>query len=265
MADTALDLTVTISNYNTRNLLRNCIESIYRYTRGISFEIICVDDNSVDGSSEMVAELFPQVILVRNLVNQLYARNQNLGMRMSQARYACFLDSDTLLTGNAFEALVRFMDQHPDAAACGPKLLNLDGTVQHCIRRFPGAGIFILQALNWHKLVPDSRLMNRYYATDIDYSKVQLVESIGTSAYVVRRSTWEQAGMLDEHFQVAMVDLAYNYMLNQKGYKVYYAPCAQVVHLGSQSVNQDVLTLCATNITRSSTSATSITTLGADE
>jgi hypothetical protein len=221
--------------------LRNCIQSIYRHTQGISFEIICVDDNSSDGSAEMVAESFPEVILVRNQVNQLYAKNQNLGMRMSRARYACLLDSDTVLTGNAFKALVQFMDEHPEAAVCGPKLLNLDGSIQHCVRGFPGAGVFVLQAINWHKLFPGSRLMNRYYNTDFDYSKAQPVDSIGTSAYVIRRSTWENAGMLDERFRLALVDLAYNYMLRQKGYKVYYTPYAEVIHLGSQSINQNAL------------------------
>ncbi len=241
MTETPLDLTITISNYNTRILLRNCLESICRYTRGINFEVLCIDDNSTDGSAEMVTEKFPEVILVRNKTNQLYAKNQNTGMRMSRARYACFLDSDTLLTGNAFQALVRFMDEHPEAAACGPKLLNLDGSVQHCIRRFPGAGVFVLQAINWHKLFPRSPVMNRYYATDVDYGVAQPVESIGTSAYVIRRSTWEQAGMLDERFRLALVDLAYNYMLRQRGLRVYYTPCAEVVHLGSQSVNQNVM------------------------
>ena len=241
MTEPLLDLTIIIPSYNTRDLLRNCIQSIYRHTAGIRFEIICVDDNSGDASADMVAQEFPEVILVRNRVNQLYARNNNLGMRMSRARYACLLNSDTILIGNAFQALIRFMDDHPEAAACGPKLLNPDMTVQHCIRRFAGAGTFILQAINWHKLFPGSRAMNRYYATDFDYSTPQPVESIGTTAYVVRRSTWEQAGMLDERFRLALVDLAYNYMLNHKGCKVYYTPCAEVVHFGGQSINQNTL------------------------
>ena len=186
----------------------------------------------------MVADSFPDVILVRNKANQSYARNNNTGMRMSRARYACLLNSDTQLTGNAFEALVRFMDEHPDAATCGPKLLNPDMSVQHCIRRFAGANTFFLQTLNWHKLFPRSRRMDRYYATDFDYSQPQQVESIGTTAYMVRRSTWEQAGMLDERFRVALADLAYNYMLKQKGYKVFYTPCAEVIHYGGQSINQ---------------------------
>ncbi len=238
MTEDVFDLTVIISSYNTRALLRRCMQSIYQYTQGIRFEIICLDDNSSDGSAAMVAETFPEVVLVRNQVNQLYAKNQNRGMRMARGRYACLLDSDTQLKGNAFKCLVEFMDEHPEAAVCGPKLLNIDGTIQHCVRSFAGAGVFFLQAVNWHKLFPTSRLMNRYYNTDFDYSRAQQVDSIGTSAYIIRRSTWEQAGMLDERFRLALVDLAYNYMLRQKGYKVYYTPCAEVIHLGSQSINQ---------------------------
>jgi GT2 family glycosyltransferase len=83
--------------------------------------------------------------------------------------------------------------------------------------------------------------MSRYYASDFDFSRPQQVEAIGTTVFVLRRSTWETAGMLDERFRWAMVDLAYEYMLKQKGYKVYYTPCAEVVHYGSQTANQDVL------------------------
>jgi GT2 family glycosyltransferase len=238
VTDCSLDLTIVIASYNTRELLRNCLASLYRHTQGISFEVICVDDNSPDGSAAMVAQMFPQVVLVRNSTNLLYARNCNLGMQMSRARYACLLNSDTLLTSNAFAAMVGFMDEHPEIAACGPKLLNPDGSVQHCIRGFAGAGIFALQALNWHKLFPRSRLMDRYYNADFDYSRAQQVQSIGTTAYVVRRSTWQQAGMFDERFRLSMVDLAYNFMLNQKGYKVFYTPCAEVIHFGGQSINQ---------------------------
>jgi GT2 family glycosyltransferase len=236
-----LDLTVIIPSYNTRQLLRDCISSIYEHTRSISFEVICIDDCSPDGSAAMVAENFPQVILVRNQANQFYVRNNNLGMRMSRARYACLLNSDTRLLGNAFAALVGYMDENPHVAACGPKLLNPDGSVQHCIRHFSGPATLALQALNWHKMFPRSRLLDGYYNTGFDYSKAQPVDSIGTTAYVIRRSTWENAGMLDERFRLFVSDLAYNYMLKQKGYAVHYTPCAEVIHCGSQSVNQKAL------------------------
>lgn len=241
MAKPILDLTVIIPSYNTRGLLRNCLESIYRHTEGIAFEIICVDGNSPDGSAAMVAEEFPGVILVRNERNESYGRSVNQGLHMARGRYACFLDSDTMLVGNAFRSLLAFMEHHPEAAACGPKLLNADGSLQHDIRCFAGLGVFFLQTLNWHKLFPKSRIMSRYYATDFDFSREQQVEAIGTTCFVLRRSTWEQAGVLDERFRWAMVDLAYEYMLAKKGYKLFYTPCAEVIHFGSQTVNQDVL------------------------
>lgn len=237
--ESLLDLTVIIPSYNTRRLLGDCLSSIYRHTRDLSFEVICLDDNSGDGSADMVAEAFPGVILVRNQANYGYVRNTNLGMRMSRARYACHLNSDTLLISNAFRALVGYMDENPGVAACGPKLLNPDRSVQHCIRHFSGPATMVLQALNWHKLFPRSPLTDRYYATRFDYSKAQPVDSIGTTAYVIRRSTWENAGMLDERFRLFVSDLAYNFMLKEKGYPVHYTPCAEIVHFGSQSVNQE--------------------------
>jgi GT2 family glycosyltransferase len=83
--------------------------------------------------------------------------------------------------------------------------------------------------------------MNRYYNTDFDYSRPQPVQSIGTSVYVIRRSTWETVGLLDERFRWAMPDLAYNYTLHKRGFQLYYTPCAAVVHFGGQTASQDVL------------------------
>jgi GT2 family glycosyltransferase len=241
MTTSTYDITIIIPNYNTKDLLRQCIKSIYTHTKGVSFEIICIDDNSPDNSAEMVETTFPDVVLIKNSVNQLYVKNNNLGLRMSRARYACLLNSDTKLISDAFGALVKFMDEHPGIAACGPKLLNPDMSVQHCIRRFVGPSTLLLQALNWHKLFPNSKSMTTLYATDFDYSRAQLVDSIGTTAFVIRRATWEQAGMLDDRFRLFVVDWAYNFMLKKKGYKVYYTPCAEVIHFGSQSVNQTAL------------------------
>lgn len=232
------DIAIIVPNYNTRELLRQCLASIYEHTRHIEFEVICIDDNSPDGSADMVAKDFPQVTLVRNTVGQMYAKNNNMGMRMSRARYACLLNSDTRLIANAFQALVEFMDLHPDAAACTPKLLNPDGSIQICVRRFADLGTLILQGLNLHKLFPKGSVATKYYAADFDHSYEQVIEALGTTAFVIRRSTWEQAGMLDERFPLYQVDLAYCYMLKTKGYKVYYTPCAEIIHYGSQSVNQ---------------------------
>jgi GT2 family glycosyltransferase len=234
----SLDLTIIIPNFNTKALLQQCLQSIYNYTRGIRFEVICIDDASSDGSPEMVESAFPDVILVRNKIALRYAKNNNLGLKISQARYACLLNSDTKLVGNVFKALVEFMDTHPEAAACGPRLLNPDGSTQSCVRSFAGLGTMVLQGLNWHRFFPNGRVSREYYACAFDYSREQQVESLGTTAYVVRRETWERFGMLDERLPHFQVDLAYNLMLKRNGCRIYYTPIAEVIHYGSQSINQ---------------------------
>lgn len=233
-----LDLTIIVPNYNTREFLRDCVRSIFENTHGISYEVICIDDNSSDGSAEMIAENFPEVKLVRNSSAHLYAKNNNLGLAMSKARYACLLNSDTVLIGNTFKALIGFMDSHPEAAACSPLLRNPDMTIQSCVRRFCGLTTLVLQGLNFHKVFPNGHVAREYYASDFDYTKTQAVDSIGTTAYVIRRSTWEKAGVLDERLPHFQVDIAYNLMLKRKGYKVFFTPCAEVVHYGGGSINQ---------------------------
>lgn len=238
MNNSLLDITIIVPNYNTCSLWRQCLSSIYEHTTGITFEIICIDDNSTDGSADMVANEFPSAILVRNTVGQMYAKNNNLGMKMSRARYACLLNSDTMITTNVFRSLVDFMDSHPDAAGCTPKLLNPDGSMQSSVRRFPSLGTLILQGLSWHKLFPSGKVSKEYYATDLDYSKEHVIQAVGSTALVLRRETWENAGLLDERFPLFQVDLAYCYMLLKNGYKLYYTPSAEIIHFGSQSVNQ---------------------------
>ena len=236
-----IDLSIIIASYNTRLLLLQCIESIHRHTKGITFEVICIDGNSPDQSAKAVADQFPSTTLIRNERNESYARSVNQGLAICRGRYACLLDSDTLLIENSFRLLVEYMDSHSDAAACGPKLLNPDGSVQHHIRHFAGLGTFALQTLNWHKIFPNSQLMSKYYATAFDFSLMQQVEAIGTTSFVMRRSTWESAGLLDENFRWAVVDLAYEYSLNKRGYRIFYTPCTAMIHFGSQTANQDVL------------------------
>ncbi len=233
-----LDLTIIVPNYNTCELLKQCISSIYENTHDITYEVVCIDDNSSDGSGDMIAETFPWVTLVRNSTAQFYAKNNNLGLKMSKARYACLLNSDTVLIGNTFKFLIGYMDSHPEAAACGPLLRNPDMTVQSCIRRFCGLTTMVLQGLNFHKIFPNGHVAREYYASNFDYTKAQAVDSIGTTAYTIRRSTWEQAGMLDERLPHFQVDIAYNLMLKRKGYKIFFTPCAEVIHYGGQSINQ---------------------------
>lgn len=236
-----VDLSVIVASYNTRDLLQDCLRSIYDTTKEISFEVIVVDDCSTDSSAEMVSEVFPQVRLIRNATNLRYAKTNNAGLKVARGRYALLLNSDVVVRAGAFQALVEFMDEHPDAAAAGPKLINPDGSVQHCIRSVPNPIAMALQSRTLYKIWPKNPITDSYYNTRFDYSRAQTVQSIGTTSFIIRRSTWETYGMLDERLTLAFVDLAYCHSLRQRNQNIYYVPNAVVVHYSGQSINQNGL------------------------
>lgn len=237
MSSSSVDLSVMVASYNTCELLRDCLQSVYDSTHDITFEVIVTDDCSSDDSVQMVRECFPKVILVQNPANMRYAKSNNKALKITQGRYGLLLDSDTVVQTGAFATLVRFMDEHPDVAAAGPKLINPDGSIQHCIRSFTGMWPMVFQSLLLHKLFPGNRLTDQYYNTRFDYSREQPVDSIGTTAFIIRRSAWEAYGMLDERFTIAFVDLAYCLMLKLNKQRVYYVPDAVVIHFGNRTIN----------------------------
>jgi GT2 family glycosyltransferase len=236
-----VDLSVIVASYDTKDLLHDCLRSIYDTTKEISFEVIVVDDCSTDGSAEMVSEAFPQARLIRNATNLRYAKTNNAGLKAARGRYGLLLNSDVVVRPGAFQALVEFMDEHPDAAAAGPKLINADGSVQHCIRSFPNPVAMAFQSLSLHKIWPNNPITDSYYNTRFDYSRAQTVQSIGTTSFIIRRSTWETYGMLDERLTLAFVDLAYCHALGQRKQSIYYVPDAVVLHYSGQSINQNGL------------------------
>lgn len=237
----SIDLSVIVASYSTCDLTRACLHSIFACTKHISFEVIVVDDCSKDESAEMVEREFPEVRLIRNSKNMRYAKTNNIGLQAAKGRYGLLLNSDVELQGDAFSELVNFMDTHLEVAAAGPKLVNPDGSIQHCIRSFPGFLPMLSQSLNMHQWWPDNPYTDLYYNTNFDYDRSQPVQSIGTTAYIIRREVWETLGMLDERFTLALVDLAYNRMLNLNHQTVYYVAEATVMHYGSASINQNGL------------------------
>jgi GT2 family glycosyltransferase len=234
-----LDLSIIIASYNTRDLLRTCIDSVYRATRSVSFEILVVDDGSKDGSCEMVSEDFPGVRLLSNSENLRYAKTNNRGLKESRGRYGLLLNSDTEVQLGAFDLLVRFMDENPQVAACGPKLINPDGSIQHCVRGFTGLLPMVFQTLNLQLVWPNNPFTRQYYNTHLTYEESMPVQSLGTTAFVIRRKTWEEHGMLDERFPHWFVDLAYCHRLKEREQPVYIVPDAVVMHYGSQSISQN--------------------------
>ena len=232
------DLSIAIPSWNTRELLRQCLESVRRSSSGLSVETIVVDNASSDGSADMVAAEYPQAKLIRNRTNVGFAAACNLAFKLSSGRHFLLLNTDTILLDQALKSLVDFMDAHPGVGAAGCRLLNRDGTLQRSCSCFPSLLTELLDALYLSKLFPKSRLFGKYSMTYWDFDEVREVDFVGGSCLIVRREAISQVGLLDESFFMYTEEADWCYRLRQHGWLVYYYPGARAIHLGGESAQQ---------------------------
>ena len=146
-----MDLSIIIVNWNTRDMLRNCLASIPGQD-GLQKEIIVIDNASEDGSAAMVAAEFPEARLIRNSANLGFATATNQGLRVARGRHQLLLNSDTLVLGDVLTASVRYMDANPDIGMMGCKVLNEDGTTQMTCSLYPSFFNLLLQTLGLNRL-----------------------------------------------------------------------------------------------------------------
>ncbi|KAF0133128.1 MAG: glycosyl transferase family protein [Candidatus Saganbacteria bacterium] len=203
------DLSIIIASKNNRKLLEECLASIFQSTKKYSFEIIVVDNASSDGSQEMVKSKFPSVKLIENNENMGFVKASNQGLKTINARYAMLLNDDTIVKPNTFDAMVEFMDNTKEAGACGPKLLNIDGTIQH------QGGVF----------------GKKFFLS----KKPTAVGFLIGACLMVRKEIIGQIGVLDENLFFYNDDLDWCIRIRKTGFKIFFLPQAEVVHYGGYS------------------------------
>jgi len=228
-----LDLYVVIVNYNTRDLLCQCLASIYDSRGAFSYQVCVVDNCSTDGSAAAVRAGFPQATLVESTINGGYAYANNLGLRAGagQARTFLLLNPDTLLPPSALADMLVFMDAHPDAGAAGPRLVLDDGSLDRaCRRSFPTPTVSFYRLAGLSRLFPKSRRFGRYNLTYLSPDESVEVDSVVGAFMLVRSEAIQQAGLLDERFFMYGEDLDWAFRIKAAGWKVYYNADVTVLH-----------------------------------
>jgi N-acetylglucosaminyl-diphospho-decaprenol L-rhamnosyltransferase len=222
-------LSIVITSWNTSDLLKRCLASLLRCPQRCYFEVIVTDNASTDGSSEMVMREFPTVRLIQNMANLGFARANNRGIQASRGRYILLLNSDTVVPEGALARLTSFMDQHPDVGASGPRLLRPDGAPQpYSFGGDPTLRYLLARDLKqalFHRHLHD-------WGTDI----VQEVDWVSGACLLVRRQAIEQVGLLDENIFMYFEDTDWCLRMRRAGWKVYYNPGVEVIHIGGQSL-----------------------------
>ena len=233
------DLSVIILNYNTRDLLRACLRSVFASDAAGGLDVIVVDNCSHDDSAAMVEAEFPQVTLVRSPRNGGFSFGNNQGLRIARGRYLLLLNPDTEVPPAAFSTLLHFMDEHGEAGVCGPRLVRADGALDlACRRSFPAPDVSFYRIVGLSRLFPHSRRFARYNLTYLDEHELAEVDSVVGACMMVRREAMEQAGLLDEEFFMYGEDLDWAFRIKALGWKVYYNPAATVLHYKRVSSRQ---------------------------
>jgi GT2 family glycosyltransferase len=225
-----MDLSIIIVNWNTRNLLLQCLNSIYRTVKTIEMEVWVVDNGSKDGSVAAAVERFPETKFIQNKVNFGFARANNQVLNTAAGGYLLLLNPDTQVSKGAVEKLISFMDGHPEVGVAGAQLLNSDGLKQNSIANFPSLAteLFNKSLLRW--LFP-----KRFPGKERNYSEPVEVDSVIGACMMVRRDAINQVGLLDKEYFLFLEETDWCYRIKKAGWKIYHVPQAEVYHFQGKS------------------------------
>ncbi len=200
--------------------------------------VIVVDNASADGSAAMVRAEFPAVELIANTDNRGFAAACNQGIAASKEDFIFILNPDTLITTAALQTLLDVMQAEPRTGACGPRIVNPDGSLQPSCRRFPTLPRLLLDEFGLGKLFPHSKLFGGYRMTWWAHDQLREVDQLMGAALLLRRAALEQVGTFDERFFMYYEEVDLCLRLRDAGWKVLFVPAAEVMHHGGQSARQ---------------------------
>lgn len=233
--DDKIDLSIIIVNRNTKDLLKNCLNSIYQTINNLIFEIIVVDNASSDGSVEMLESEFPSVIRIINQENKGFGAANNQAFSVMKGQYALLLNSDTVLTADAVNKLWNFCDTNEKAGIVCGQLLNADGSKQNSIASFPGLLMLVANTSLLELLFPHRFPSKRYKHT----SPIEVESAIG-ACMIIRKKALDATGFFDERYFFFFEETDLAFTMRLKGWKIYHVPDAFIYHLQGQSIGHNI-------------------------
>jgi GT2 family glycosyltransferase len=232
------DVTVVIVSFNTRDVLRECLRSVFREKGSLRVQVIVVDNASTDGSPAMVEQEFQDVLLIRSEVNLGFGPANNLGFRSAVGRYLVLLNSDAFLTEGALQRSVAHMDANPGAGLGGGRLTGRDGSWQPSARMFPTVFSDLLVLSGLAARFPRSRIFgraDRTWASPLEAAKVDWVPG----AYaIVRTEAVDSIGLFDPRFFLYYEEVDLCKRIKNAGYSIWYWPDIVIIHIGGESSRQ---------------------------
>ena len=225
------DVAFVLVGWNIRDLLLQCLASIKHTVTEVSYEIIYVDNGSVEGTVETICREYPEVRVISNPVNRGFAAGNNQGIEASSARYLVILNTDTILKEAAIANAVAYMDEHPDVGCCGGELLNEDETRQNTIHNDPTLATELLNKSLLAILSP-----NKYPSKRQAYTEPVDVDACLGAYLVVRREVLDNVGPLDEGYFFYFEETDWCTRMRAAGWRVVFLPSSKIYHLQGKTV-----------------------------
>lgn len=226
-----MTLSVIFVNFNTRGLLKQALKQLYLQRPALDFEIIVVDNGSSDGSAEMVRDKFKEVKLIASDKNLGFAAGANLGLKQALGHYAAIFNADIFILQGSLEAAANFLDNNPDTALLGPKLINPDGSLQCSCYRFPKIYTPIFRRTFFGRTSFGKKELDRYLMADRSHEETLEVDWLLGGALIGRTGILRRIGLFDERFFLYFEDTDLGRRLKKEGYKVVYCPSSKMIHL----------------------------------
>jgi len=232
-------LSIVIVNYDTRNILRECLASIYQHPPSASFEVLVVDNASPDGSGEMVQHEFPQVRLLLLSENTGFARANNLGLQEARGDLLLLLNSDTRVLAGSLDGLIAAMEKHPQAGVVGCKQLDARGRLQLTWGRFPTFYREILRkVIHWRLRIDGSQVRDYLHRK---YSSSAQVDWVAGSCLMARRDAVRDAGLLDVNIFLYFEDIDWCRRIQRQGWQILYEPRVKIFHHGGATAARHLI------------------------
>ncbi|MGB2988576.1 MAG: glycosyltransferase family 2 protein [Candidatus Zixiibacteriota bacterium] len=240
-----IDLSIIIVNYNVRDLLRKCLKSILSFQKDLSFEVMVIDNNSEDQSTEMIKQEFTGIALLENSRNLGFSAACNQGTKRSRGRFVLLLNPDTEFTPGGITEMVKFMDSHTQAGICGPRMTDSRGKVHYSCRSFPSYLTAISSGQSiLNRLFPRNPLSRKYLRKDLNRTERIQTDWVSGSCLLTKREVFERIGLLDTRFFMYVEDVDLCYRAEKAGYSVHCFPNVTVIHhTGGSSRKRRVLML----------------------
>ncbi len=226
-----VDISIVIVTWNSGEVIRGCLDSVYSQKGDLVFEIIVVDNDSRDDTKKIIRQLYPEIILISNSRNLGYSVANNQGIEKSKGEFVLLLNPDVKLLDGAFLKIFEFMQKNLNTGALAPQLLNPDGSVQPSCREFPGFSTIVWEFSGLSYLFPKSRVFGGWRMGYFDHRSTKEVPQPMGSALLLRKKTLEKTGVFDTCFKIFFSDVDLCKRISDSGWRIHFYPEAKALHL----------------------------------